>query len=206
MTKPTAAAVLPPDTRTRILDLAETLLLERGFNAFSYQHLARELGVKPAAIHYHFPSKDDLGTALVARQLRRLRKWRALPRVTDLQPAQQFEALLAVYDNHLGHDRRVCQFGALAADFRTLPAAMQTELRTFNRELTEWLAEVLAVGRATGELRFVGSPTAKATQVLTVLAGALQVARVHDDSAYHVIVGQLRLELWPELQTSPAAR
>ena len=206
MTKPTAAAVLPPDTRTRILDLAETLLLERGFNAFSYQHLARELGVKPAAIHYHFPSKDDLGTALVARQLRRLRKWRALPRVTDLPPAQQLEALLAVYDNHLGHDRRVCQFGALAADFRTLPAAMQAELRTFNRELTEWLAEVLAVGRATGELRFVGSPTAKATQVLTVLAGALQVARVHDDSAYHVIVGQLRLELWPEPKPRAAAR
>ncbi len=206
MTKPTAPAVLPPDTRTRILDLAETLLLERGFNAFSYQHLARELGVKPAAIHYHFPSKDDLGTALVARQLRRLRKWRALPRLTDLQPAQQLEALLAVYDNHLGHDRRVCQFGALAADFRTLPAAMQAELRTFNRELTEWLAEVLAVGRATGELRFVGSPTAKATQVLTVLAGALQVARVHDDSAYHVIVGQLRLELWPESKPRATAR
>ena len=206
MTKSTALPTLPPDTRTRILDLAETLLLERGFNAFSYQHLAKELGMKPAAIHYHYPSKDDLGTALVARQLRRLRKWRTLPRLTDLQPAQQLEALLAVYDNHLGHDRRVCQFGALAADFRTLPAAMQAELRTFNRELTEWLAEVLAVGRATGELRFVGSPTAKATQVLTVLAGALQVARVHDDSAYHVIVGQLRLELWPELQTNPAAR
>ena len=206
MTKQTAPPTLAPDTRTRILDLAETLLLERGFNAFSYQHLARELGVKPAAIHYHFPSKDDLGTALVARQLRRLRKWRALPRVTDLKPARQLEALLAVYDNHLGHDRRVCQFGALAADFRTLPAAMQAELRTFNRELTEWLAEVLAVGRATGELRFVGSPTAKATQVLTVLAGALQVARVHDDSAYHVIVGQLRLELWPEPKTSSAAR
>ena len=186
---------LIPDTRTRILDLAEVLLLERGFNAFSYQHLARELGVKPAAIHYHYPSKDDLGVALVSRQLRRLRKWRDLPRVAELGPAQQLEALLAVYDNHLGHDRRVCLFGALAADFRTLPAAMQAELRTFNRELTEWLAEVLAVGRATGALRFVGSPAAKSAQVLTTLAGALQVARVHDETPFQVIVGQLRLEL-----------
>jgi TetR/AcrR family transcriptional repressor of nem operon len=190
-----AAPALIPDTRTRILDLAEELLLERGFNAFSYQHLAKELGVKPAAIHYHYPSKDDLGTALVARQLRRLRKWRDLPRVTELGPAQQLEALLAVYDNHLGHDRRVCLFGALAADFRTLPAPMQAELRTFNRELTEWLAEVLAVGRATGALRFVGSPAAKSVQVLTTLAGALQVARVHDETPYQTIVNQLRLEL-----------
>ena len=195
MMTPTSAA-LAPDTRTRILDLAEALLLERGFNAFSYQHLAKELGVKPAAIHYHYPSKDDLGTAVVARQLRRLRKWRDLPRVADLPPQLQFEALLAVYENHLGHDRRVCLFGSLAADFRTLPAPMQAELRTFNRELTEWLAQVLAVGRATGSLRFVGSPAAKAAQVLTTLSGALQVARVHDETPFQVIMGQLRLELF----------
>ncbi|GAB3573756.1 TetR/AcrR family transcriptional regulator [Hymenobacter daeguensis] len=193
---PAVATPLVPDTKTRILDLAEALLLERGFNAFSYQHLAKELGVKPAAIHYHYPGKDDLGTALVARQLRRLRKWRDLPRVADLPPAQQLEALLAVYENHLGHDRRVCLFGSLAADFRTLPAPMQAELRTFNRELTEWLAQVLAVGRATGALRFVGSPAAKAAQVLTTLAGALQVARVHDETPFQVIIGQLRLELF----------
>ena len=191
-----SSAVAPAaDTRTRILDLAEALLLERGFNAFSYQHIARALGVKPAAIHYHFPSKDDLGTALVARQLRRLRKWRDLPRVADLAPAAQLDALFAVYDDHARHECRVCLFGALAADFRTLPAPMQAELRTFNGELTAWLAQVLAVGRAMAALRFVGSPSAKAVQVLTTLAGALQVARVHDETPYHTIVGQLRLEL-----------
>ncbi|MFC7669875.1 TetR/AcrR family transcriptional regulator [Hymenobacter humi] len=89
MTAQVTSATPSPDTRTRIVDLAENLLLERGFNAFSYQHIARKLGVKPAAIHYHFPSKDDLGTAIVARQLRRLRKWRDLPRVADLPPAEQ---------------------------------------------------------------------------------------------------------------------
>ena len=195
MTTSAPLSAPPTDTRARILDLAEDLLLERGFNAFSYQHIARELGVKPAAIHYHYPSKDDLGTALVARQLRRLRKWRDLPRVAALPPAAQLEALLTVYDAHVRHDRRVCLFGALAADFRTLPPVMQAELRTFNRELTEWLAQVLAVGRATASLHFVGSPAAKATQVLTTLAGALQVARVHDETPYQVIVTQLRLEL-----------
>ncbi|HEX8506643.1 MAG TPA: TetR/AcrR family transcriptional regulator [Hymenobacter sp.] len=195
MNASSSPVTLPADTRARILDLGENLLLERGFNAFSYQHIARELGMKPAAIHYHYPSKDDLGTAIVARQLRRLRKWRDLPRVADLPPVAQLEALFAVYDNHAKHECRVCLFGALAADFRTLSAAMQSELRTFNGELTAWLAQVLAVGRATGALRFVGSPSAKAVQLLTTLAGALQVARVHDETPYHTIVGQLRLEL-----------
>lgn len=185
----------PIDTRVRILDLAENLLLERGYNAFSYQHIARELGVKPAAIHYHYPSKDDLGAAIVSRQLQRLRKWRDLPRVADLSPTEQLDALFAVYDNHARQECRVCLFGALAADFRTLPVPMQAELRTFNTELTAWLAQVLAVGKAVGTLRFVGSPSAKAVLVLTTLAGALQVARVHDETPYKIIVGQLRLEL-----------
>ena len=195
MAPPTAAPTLAPDTRTRILDLAEVLLLERGYNAFSYQHLARELGMKPAAVHYHFPSKDDLGTALVSRQLRRLRKWRDLPRVTSLTPVQQFDALMSVYETHLGQDRRVCFFGALAADFLTLPTTMQAELRTFHRELTEWLAQVLAVGRATEVMHFVGSPAAKSAQVLSMMVGALQAARVHDETPFSVILGQLRLEL-----------
>ena len=186
-----------PGTRTRVLDLAEGLLLERGFNAFSYQHIARELGMKPAAIHYHYPSKDDLGLAIIQRQVRRLRKWRDLPRVAELAPAAQLEALLTVYVGHLALGRRVCLFGALAADFRTLPPAMQAELQTFNRELTDWLAQVLAAGRATATLTFVGSPAAKALQVLTTLAGALQVARVHDETPFRAIIGQLRLELLP---------
>ena len=195
MPSPTPPAA--PDTRTRILALGEALLLARGFNAFSYQHIARELGIKPAAIHYHYPSKDDLGLAIVRRQLGRMRKWRDLPRVADLSPPQQLEALLAVYRARAGADLQVCLFGALAADFLTLPAPMQAELRVFNRELTEWLAQVLAVGRATATLRFVGSPSAKAMQLLTTLAGALQVARVQGETSFQLIIGQLQLELLP---------
>ena len=57
-------------TRDQILDLAENLLLDKGFNGFSYKHIAEQLGVKNAAIHYYFPAKSDLGTALVERYRR----------------------------------------------------------------------------------------------------------------------------------------
>ncbi|MDF7812042.1 TetR/AcrR family transcriptional regulator [Hymenobacter sp. YC55] len=190
--------VLVPDTRTRILDLAQQLLLSRGFNAFSYQHIAKELAVKPAAIHYHYPTKEDLGVAIIQRQRRRLHKWRGLPRLTDLLPQQQLEALFEVYLGHLQNEQRVCLFGSLAAEFRTLPEAMQQELRLLTLELTDFLAGVLEAGRAAGTIAFKGQPTAKAAQVLTTLAGALQMARVHDERQFHMIFEQLRLELLPE--------
>jgi TetR/AcrR family transcriptional regulator, transcriptional repressor for nem operon len=187
-----------PDTRTRILNVAELLLLSRGFNAFSYQHIAKELGMKPAAIHYHYPTKDDLGTTIIRRQRGRLRKWSELPQVRELPPSAQLEALLTVYVGHLQHEQQVCLFGSLAAEFQTLPVAMQQELRLFTTELTEWLAKVLAAGRSAGSITFQGVAAVKAAQVLTTLAGALQVARVHDESQFYLIVNQLRSELLPQ--------
>jgi TetR/AcrR family transcriptional repressor of nem operon len=195
---PTKVEDITPDTRTRILDLAEQLLLARGFNAFSYQHIAKELGVKPAAIHYHYPSKEDLGAAIIQRQRGRLRKWRELPRVAELPPNDKLKALFEVYLGHLQQEQRVCLFGSLAAEFLTLPESMQQELRRFTRELTEWLAQVLTAGREAGTIMFRGEPIAKAAQVLTTLAGALQVARVHREQQFHLILGQLRCELLPD--------
>jgi AcrR family transcriptional regulator len=194
----TQSETVAPDTRTRILDLAEQLLLGRGYNAFSYQHIAKELGIKPAAIHYHYPGKEDLGAAIIQRQRGRLRKWRGLPRLTELPPEAQLNALFEVYLGHLRSEQRVCLFGSLAAEFRTLPDTMQQELRLFNRELTDWLAQVLGAGREAGTLVFRGEPTAKAAQVLTTLAGALQVARVHDERHFYLVFEQLRSELLPE--------
>lgn len=192
--EPVPAAPLP-STRTRILDEAEALLLARGFNAFAYQHIAQALGIKPAAVHYHFATKEALGVALITRQRERLSKWVAKPRIADLSPTAQLAALLTVYETHLSHNRRLCFFGSLAAEFNTLPEPMQAELRTFSAELNQWVAGVLAAGRQSAEFRFIGHPAAKAAQVLTTLAGALQVARVHGDRLFHLIAGQLQTEL-----------
>jgi TetR/AcrR family transcriptional repressor of nem operon len=58
---------MPASTAERTLDVAERLLQVRGFNGFSYADIAAELGVTKASLHYHFPSKAELGDALIAR-------------------------------------------------------------------------------------------------------------------------------------------
>ena len=59
------------DTATRILDSAERLVQQRGFNGFSYADVASELGITKASLHYHFSSKAELGEALIARYAER---------------------------------------------------------------------------------------------------------------------------------------
>jgi TetR/AcrR family transcriptional repressor of nem operon len=56
-----------PGTIDQLLDAAQELAQTRGYNAFSYRDLAERVGIRSASIHHHFPSKADLGRALVAR-------------------------------------------------------------------------------------------------------------------------------------------
>ncbi len=56
----------PPDTRTRILDIALELFSEHGFDGTTLQQIADRLGFTKAALYYHFRSKDDLLQALLA--------------------------------------------------------------------------------------------------------------------------------------------
>src|SRR6202162_2849636 len=55
------------DTSRRILDVAERLLQTRGYNAFSYADIAQSLHITKASLHYHFPTKAELGRRLIER-------------------------------------------------------------------------------------------------------------------------------------------
>ena len=48
-----------------------------------------ELGVKNAAIHYHYPTKEDLGCAVIQRYRDRFKLWINNARVKDLSPARK---------------------------------------------------------------------------------------------------------------------
>jgi len=58
-------------TREKIIELGESLIRTKGYNAFSYQDISSELGIKNAAIHYYFPSKENLGTSIVKTNIQR---------------------------------------------------------------------------------------------------------------------------------------
>ena len=62
---------MPSDTSDRLLDAAERLTQTRGFNGFSYRDLEQAIGIKTASIHYHFPTKSDLGVAMADRYVAR---------------------------------------------------------------------------------------------------------------------------------------
>ncbi len=57
------------DTSTRILDVAEKLFIEHGFEATSLRMITQQAEVNLAAVNYHFGSKDALLQQAVIRRL-----------------------------------------------------------------------------------------------------------------------------------------
>ena len=54
-------------TRQEILAAARRLFLGQGFTATPMRQIAREVGITPAAIYNHYPSKDELFTAVLQK-------------------------------------------------------------------------------------------------------------------------------------------
>ncbi|MDH5211090.1 MAG: TetR/AcrR family transcriptional regulator, partial [Betaproteobacteria bacterium] len=57
------------ETQTRILDAAEELFMQHGFEGASMRMLTAQAGVNLAAVNYHFGSKDALIEAVFRRRL-----------------------------------------------------------------------------------------------------------------------------------------
>jgi len=56
------------DTRIKILDTAERLFGEEGYQPVSLRHITAAAEVNLASIHYHFGSKEELLDALIERR------------------------------------------------------------------------------------------------------------------------------------------
>lgn len=66
---PAEKAIEPPDTKSRILDAAEELFMEHGFEATSLRLITTAAAVNLAAVNYHFGSKEELFQAVLTRRL-----------------------------------------------------------------------------------------------------------------------------------------
>ena len=65
----------------------------------------------------------------------------------------------------------------LAAEFVTLPKAMQTALDSFFTLNERWLVIVLEEGRVDGTLQFKGTPSEAAQYIIGSLEGSMMMAR-----------------------------
>ena len=193
MSQPARAS--PATTTDRILDVAERLVQTRGFNGFSYADIAATLGITKASLHYHFATKAELGRTLVARYTDAFEG--ALHKIAAEQPdaPERLRAYVQLYADVIS-DGRMCLCGMVAAEYGTLPAPMQSAIRSFFEFNESWLARVLEQGSQQGRLALRVAPRDMARMLVGALEGGMLVARTYGDagrfeSAARLLLGQL---------------
>ncbi|MDW8263214.1 MAG: TetR/AcrR family transcriptional regulator [Phycisphaerales bacterium] len=180
----------------RILDAAERLCQTRGYNGFSFRDLAAIVGMRAASIHYHFPTKSDLGKALIQRYRQKMETALGQIERKESTCTGRIRALAAFLRGMVRDGGKMCLCGILAAEAGSLPEEMRKELRRFFDDCEAWLASELAEGRARRELLFSGSVASAARTIMAVLEGAMMTSRAFDDEkrlseSAHWLLGQL---------------
>ncbi|NIN35842.1 MAG: TetR/AcrR family transcriptional regulator [Gammaproteobacteria bacterium] len=90
------------DTRTRILDTAQDMILGNGYAGVSIDKLISRLGMTKGAFFHHFKSKGDLATALITRfaddGVELFKESLARARKFSSDPLQQLIILIGQYE------------------------------------------------------------------------------------------------------------
>ncbi len=183
------------DTPQKILDIAQGLVQTRGFNAFSYGDIARQLNVTKASLHYHFPAKADLGQALITGYEAQFADALSAIDASGGTSTDKVMAFVGLYENVLAKNH-TCLCGMLAAEFETLPQPMQSALDHFFDMCELWLENVLIEGRRLGDFHFDEPGREVAQYVIATLEGAMILARSHGSperfrTASHRLVASL---------------
>jgi TetR/AcrR family transcriptional repressor of nem operon len=124
------------DTRERILDLAESAVLEKGFAATSIEELIAGAGITKSGFFYHFKDKSDLAKALMERYVAHNREILAdlFRRADELNedPLHGFLVALKLFAELMA-DLPGTHPGCLSASFCYQDRLFDREVRDLNR-------------------------------------------------------------------------
>jgi len=189
-----ALVMVDMDTKQKLLDAATELAQTRGYNGFSFHDLADRVSVRTASIHYHYPTKADLGRALVTRYTDAFMRGLG-------PPAGPVEQRLRHY---IGCFRaavsqgRMCLCGMIGAEVEAVPPELAREVGRFFAANEEWLIEVFA-----GSGLAKAAARSRARLTLAALEGGMILARVSRNAAHFEDVAKAILALGAASRAAP---
>lgn len=165
------------NAREAILEAARKAAQSHGYSGLNFRDLAAQVGVKSASVHYHFPTKADLGAAVAKRY------WEDTAQVLETmlaessEPAQALRDYPGIFRKSLENDNRLCLCSFMAAEYDGLPEAVKTEVQTFADVNVAWIEKVL-LAAGTDD---AGSAKNRASAIFAAIAGAQLIARSRSD-------------------------
>jgi TetR/AcrR family transcriptional regulator, transcriptional repressor for nem operon len=160
----------------RVADVAEALLQQVGYNGFSYDDIARQVGIRKPSVHHHFATKADLVRAVAERYTHRFMQ--QLDAITHAHSSagERLDAYTLLFERTYAQERKLCVCGMLAAEASDLPESVAEAVQAFFARNLEWLTAVIAARPGARALPRAQAH-ARAMSLLCTLEGAMIVGR-----------------------------
>ena len=182
-------------TAERVVDAAEGLIQARGYNGFSYDDVARLVGIKKPSIHHHFPTKSELATVVVQRYTHRFQEFLRQIETRHVKAAERLTAYAALFEDTYKVEQHLCVCGMLGAEASSLPEDISYEVQRFFSVNLDWLVQVIDDGQRAGQLNQLLNSTDVAETLLSALEGAMVAGRGMRDASGPAQVGHNLLRL-----------
>lgn len=184
------------NTKAALLDAAEQAARARGHDGFSYADLARQVDIKTASIHYHYPAKADLICALMARYRGRIMDHLASIDDSSSSAADRLRGFVQMHRDATQDGRILCLCVALALGRDGLNTNVQSEIHIFREATLVWLRSVFGAAMRDGSIDGITDPDTEGPAALALVEGAQVSARaVHDVSRFDAAVQGLLARL-----------
>ncbi|MCK7624790.1 TetR/AcrR family transcriptional regulator [Streptomyces sp. RS10V-4] len=170
----------PATTQERLVASARELLWERGYVGTSPKAILQHAGVGQGSMYHHFTGKSDLALTAIRRTAEEMR---AAAEEIFSGPGTACDRVAA----YLLREREVlrgCPIGRMTQDRDVVrDPVLRQPLDDMFGWLRRRLADVLAEGRASGELAAALDPEATAASIAAVVQGGYVLARAAEDTA-----------------------
>lgn len=167
------------DTKTEILRIARNYLQNLGYHSLSFQMIADELGIRKPSLYHHFPSKEDLGLAVIQQYAAWFERW--IEKVKDEEPQKKLHKYFEIFEEFSADDAKLCPIGALSIDINSLPTPMRKALKDLCELHLSWLKQVLKENIRDKKIKTSLDLTALTDMVMSTLQGALVISRVKQE-------------------------
>ena len=169
-------------TADKILDVAQSLIVAGGYNAFSYADISDAIGIRKASIHHHFPTKAELVATLVDRYRQQTEAGMTSLQAQSANPAEQLQSYLSFWQICI-RDASLpfCVCAMLAGEMQMLPEDVASRVRAHFHSLARWLASVLQAGAEQRVFRLDKRPEDEAQVLMASVHGAMLSARAFND-------------------------
>ena len=177
-------------SREAILAAARRTAQAHGYSGLNFRDLADEVGIKAASIHYHFPSKADLGAAVARRYWEDTAAHLESMLAGTSDPVRCLHQYPDIFRKSLESDNRMCLCSFMAAEHDDLPEAVKKEVQTFADVNIAWLSRVLSAAALVSS----EESERRARAIFAAVAGAQLIARSRSDiSLYDALIDSHRV-------------